>query len=692
MLEKFDEEGKNLIISAYEFALSAHNGQRRKSGEEFFVHPLEVAKILSSMDVDAVTIASALLHDVVEDTSVSIEEIEKRFGEEIATLVDGVTKLSKLTGLSGEERQAENLRKMFLAMAKDVRVIFIKLADRLHNMRTLSYLPPERQKTISKETLDIFAPLAHRLGMWRIKWELEDLSFKYLEPEKYKEISRLVAKTRKEREEHIQEAISIIRSNLDSLGIKADIQGRPKHLYSIYTKMQRDNLTFDQIYDLLGIRVIVDSTKDCYTVLGIVHSLWKPIPGRFKDYIAVPKSNMYQSLHTTVIGPRGEPLEIQIRTYEMHRIAEYGIAAHWKYKEGRTDQDFDIKLSWLRQLLEWQKDMQDAKEFVEQVKVDLFEDEVFVFTPKGDVVSLPKGATPVDFAYRIHTEIGNRCVGAKVNGRIVPLDYKLNSGEIVEILTSKSASPSLDWLSFVATTSAKNRIKQYFKRLQREENIARGREILEKELKRIQGDLPDKMKELDWAPLLEAFELKDPEDLFLAVGNGEITPQQILQVLQKTTKEEKILGLPKREESTGVYVDGADNLLIRLARCCSPLPGDEIIGYISQGRGITVHRKECTNVKNLPKEKLIDVRWHADNIHKFNARIDVYARDRVGLLKDILTEVSNLGSNVYDARAVVKNGRVNIYIVLDVQNIHHCEAILRAIRGVRDVISVGRHT
>lgn len=644
------------------------------------------------MGVDAVTIASAFLHDVVEDTKVSIEEIEKRFGQEVSILVDGVTKLSRLTGLSGEERQAENLRKMFLAMAKDVRVIFIKLADRLHNMRTLSYLPPDRQKMISKETLDIFAPLAHRLGMWRIKWELEDLSFKYLEPEKYREISRLVAKTRKEREEHIQEAIAIIRSNLDSLGIKAEIQGRPKHLYSIYMKMQKDNLTFDQIYDLLGIRVIVESTKDCYTVLGVIHSLWKPIPGRFKDYIAVPKSNMYQSLHTTVIGPRGEPLEIQIRTYEMHRIAEYGIAAHWKYKEGKTDQDFDIKLSWLRQLLEWQKDMQDAKEFVEQVKVDLFEDEVFVFTPKGDVVSLPKGATPVDFAYRIHTEIGNRCVGAKVNGRIVPLDYKLNSGEIVEILTSKSATPSLDWLSFVATNSARNRIRQYFKRLQREENIVRGREILEKELKRIQGDLPDKMKELDWAPLLEAFELKDPEELFLGVGNGEITPQQISQVLQKSTKEEKILSLPKREEDTGVYVDGADNLLIRLARCCSPLPGDEIIGYISQGRGITVHRKECTNIKNLPKEKLIEVRWRADNIHKFNARIDVYARDRVGLLKDVLTEISNLGSNVYDARAVVKNGRVNVYIVLDVQNIHHCEAILRAIRSIKDVISVGRHT
>lgn len=644
------------------------------------------------MDVDAVTIASALLHDVVEDTSVSIEEIWRRFGPEIATLVDGVTKLSRLTGLSVEDRQAENLRKMFLAMAKDVRVIFIKLADRLHNMRTLSYLPPDRQKVISKETLDIFAPLAHRLGMWRIKWELEDLSFKYLEPEKYREISKLVAKTRKEREEYIQEAISIIRSSLDSHGIKADIQGRPKHLYSIYMKMKRDNLTFDQIYDLLGIRVIVESTKDCYTVLGIVHSLWRPIPGRFRDYIAVPKSNMYQSLHTTVIGPRGEPLEIQIRTYEMHRIAEYGIAAHWKYKEGKTDQDFDVKLSWLRQLLEWQKDMQDAKEFVEQVKVDLFEDEVFVFTPKGDVVSLPKGATPIDFAYRIHTEIGNHCVGAKVNGRIVPLDYKLNNGEIVEILTSKSATPSLDWLSFVATSSARNRIRQYFKRLKREENIARGRELIEKELRRIQGDLLDKMKELDWAPLLEAFDLEDPEELFLAVGNGEIAPSQIQQVLQKSTKEEKILGLPKREESVGIYVDGADNLLVRLARCCSPLPGDEIIGYISQGRGITVHRKECTNVKNLPKEKLIAVHWNADNVHKFNARIDVYARDRVGLLKDILTEVSNLGSNVYDARAVVKNGRVNIYIVLDVQNIHHCEAILRAIRGVKDVISVGRHT
>lgn len=649
------------------------------------------------MDVDAVTIASSLLHDVVEDTSVSIEEIEKRFGPEIATLVDGVTKLSRLTGLSGEERQAENLRKMFIAMAKDVRVIFIKLADRLHNMRTLSYLPVEKQKVIAKETLDIFAPLAHRLGIWRIKWELEDLSFKYLEPEKYKEISRLVAKTRREREEQIEEAISIIKSNLDSLGIKGDIQGRPKHLYSIYMKMKRDNLEFDQIYDLLGIRVIVETTKDCYAVLGMIHSLWKPIPGRFKDYIAVPKSNMYQSLHTTVIGPRGEPLEIQIRTYEMHRVAEYGIAAHWRYKEEKTDQDFDMKLSWLRQLLEWQKDLRDAKDFLDQVKVDLFEDEVFVFTPKGDVVSLPKGSTPVDFAFRIHTEVGNRCVGAKVNGRIVPLDYKLNSGEIVEILTSKSASPSLDWLSFVVTNTAKNRIRQYFKRLQREENIVRGREILERELKRIQGDLLDKMRELDWVPLLEFFNLEDPEALFLAVGNGEITAPQIQQAIQKTSKEEKtaelpVVELPRRDEGLGVSVNGADNLLIRLARCCSPLPGDDIIGYITQGKGLTVHRKECVNVKNLPKEKLINVYWNANNIHKFNARIDVYARDRVGLLKDILTEISNLGSNVYDARAVVKNGRVNVYIVLEVQNIHHCEAIMRAIRGVKDVIMVGRHT
>ncbi|HPC78155.1 MAG TPA: bifunctional (p)ppGpp synthetase/guanosine-3',5'-bis(diphosphate) 3'-pyrophosphohydrolase, partial [bacterium] len=478
---------------------------KRRSGEEFFVHPLEVAKILSGMDVDAVTIASSLLHDVVEDTDVSIEEIEKRFGPEVASLVDGVTKLNRLTGLTGEERQAENLRKMFLAMAKDVRVIFIKLADRLHNMRTLSYLPVEKQKIIAKETLDIFAPLAHRLGMWRIKWELEDLSFKYLESEKYREISRLVAKTRKEREEQIEEAISIIKSNLETLGIKADIQGRPKHLYSIYSKMKRDNLEFDQIYDLLGIRVIVETTKDCYAVLGIVHSLWKPIPGRFKDYIAVPKSNMYQSLHTTVIGPKGEPLEVQIRTFEMHRVAEYGIAAHWSYKEGKTDKEFDMKLSWLRQLLEWQKDLQDAREFVEQVRVDLFEDEVFVFTPKGDVVSLPKGSTPVDFAFRIHTEVGNHCVGAKVNGRIVSLNYELKSGEIVEILTSKSATPSLDWLSFVATNSARNRIRQYFKRLQKEENIVRGKETLERELKRIQGDLPDKIRELEWVPLLEAF-------------------------------------------------------------------------------------------------------------------------------------------------------------------------------------------
>jgi GTP pyrophosphokinase len=644
------------------------------------------------MDADAITIAASLLHDVVEDTDVDIETIEKNFGQEIALLVEGVTKLSKLTGASTEERQAENLRKMFLAMAKDVRVIFIKLADRLHNMRTLSYLPLDRQKVIAQETLDIFAPLAHRLGMWRIKWELEDLSFKYLEPEKYREISRLVAKTRREREEYIQEAISIIKNSLTSLGIIADIQGRPKHLYSIYMKMKRDNITFDQIYDLLGIRIIVESTKDCYAVLGIIHSLWKPIPGRFKDYIAVPKSNMYQSLHTTVIGPKGEPLEIQIRTYEMHRIAEYGIAAHWKYKEGKTDKDFDLKLSWLRQLLEWQKDMQDAREFVEQVKVDLFEDEVFVFTPKGDVISLPRGATPVDFAFRIHTEVGTHCVGAKVNGRIVPLDYKLNSGEIVEILTSKSAAPSLDWLSFVTTNSAKNRIRQYFKKLKREENIARGKETLEKELKRIQGDLLEKMRELEWSPLLEAFKLSEPEDLFFAIGNGDITSPQIQQALNIIPQEEKIIALPKRENWKGVYINGVDNVLVRLAQCCNPLPGDEIIGYVTQGRGVTIHRKDCNNIKNLPKEKLIDVHWTPDNSYRFNARIDVYARDRVGLLKDILTEVSNLGSNVYDTRAIVKNGRVNIYIVLEVQNIHHCDAIVRAIKGVKDVIMVGRHT
>ena len=644
------------------------------------------------MDADAITIAASLLHDVVEDTDVDIETIEKNFGQEIALLVEGVTKLSKLTGASTEERQAENLRKMFLAMAKDVRVIFIKLADRLHNMRTLSYLPVDRQKVIAQETLDIFAPLAHRLGMWRIKWELEDLSFKYLEPEKYREISRLVAKTRREREEYIQEAISIIKNSLTSLGIIADIQGRPKHLYSIYMKMKRDNITFDQIYDLLGIRIIVESTKDCYAVLGIIHSLWKPIPGRFKDYIAVPKSNMYQSLHTTVIGPKGEPLEIQIRTYEMHRIAEYGIAAHWKYKEGKTDKDFDLKLSWLRQLLEWQKDMQDAREFVEQVKVDLFEDEVFVFTPKGDVISLPRGATPVDFAFRIHTEVGTHCVGAKVNGRIVPLDYKLNSGEIVEILTSKSAAPSLDWFSFVTTNSAKNRIRQYFKKLKREENIARGKETLEKELKRIQGDLLEKMRELEWSPLLEAFKLSEPEDLFFAIGNGDITSPQIQQALNIIPQEEKIITLPKRENWKGVYINGVDNVLVRLAQCCNPLPGDEIIGYVTQGRGVTIHRKDCNNIKNLPKEKLIDVHWTPDNSYRFNARIDVYARDRVGLLKDILTEVSNLGSNVYDTRAIVKNGRVNIYIVLEVQNIHHCDAIVRAIKGVKDVIMVGRHT
>ncbi|HHY05059.1 MAG TPA: bifunctional (p)ppGpp synthetase/guanosine-3',5'-bis(diphosphate) 3'-pyrophosphohydrolase, partial [Thermoanaerobacterales bacterium] len=585
----------SLIRKAYEFAKKAHSGQHRVSGELFIFHPLEVAKILADLELDIATIAAGILHDVVEDTQYSIQDITDNFGSEIAILVDGVTKLGKLEYKTKEEQQAENLRKMFLAMAKDIRVILIKLADRLHNMRTLRYLPKEKQREKAIETIEIFAPLAHRLGISKIKWELEDLSLRYLEPDCYYDLVDKVAKKRQEREEHINKMIEILKQKLESSGITSEIYGRPKHFYSIYKKMKTQNKTFDQIYDLTAVRVIVNNIRDCYGSLGVIHTLWKPIPGRFKDYIAMPKPNMYQSLHTTVIDSSGEPLEIQIRTYEMHKTAEYGIAAHWKYKEGnKTEEEFDKKLSWLRQILDWQRDLKDARDFMETLKIDLFSDEVYVFTPKGDVINLPMGSCPIDFAYRIHTDIGNHCTGAKVNGKMVPLDYKLSNGDIIEVITSSHGNgPSRDWLGIVKSNQAKNKIRQWFKKERREENIARGKESLEKEARRQGYDIYQILKHDFVSNVLKKMNLSSLDDMYSSIGYGGFTSKQILQKIleeyKKNVKQDKseidvnkIETKPKQKQKIdrGVKLDGIDNILIKFARCCNPVPGDKAFSNI----------------------------------------------------------------------------------------------------------------
>ena len=602
------------IIKAYNFAESAHEGQYRNSGEKFFIHPYNVAMILADLNMDTSTIIAGLLHDVLEDTDVTYETLAEEFGEEVANLVEGVTKLKKLNYKTKQESQAENLRKMVVAMAKDIRVIIIKLADRLHNMRTLEYMSDEKKKEKALETLEIYAPLAHRLGISKIKWELEDLSLRYLDPEGYYDLVDKVSKQRKEREAYIQFIIDMLKTKIDEMEIPCEISGRPKSFYSIYRKMVYQNKNFEQIFDLTAIRVIVDTVKDCYGVLGIVHTMWKPIPGRFKDYIAMPKPNMYQSLHTTVIGPQGEPFEVQIRTWEMHRTAEYGIAAHWKYKEGTIKADnFDEKLTWLRQMLEWQKEMKDPKEFMESLKIDFFTDEVFVFTPKGDVINLPNGSTPIDFAYRVHTAVGNNCVGAKVDGRIVPLDYKLKNGNIVEVITSaNSTGPSRDWLKIVKSSQAKSKIRQWFKREERDLNIVKGKDILEKEVKRQGYKLTEMLKE-DWLKSIASkLSLSSVDDLYAGLGYGSITLSQVIPKLKEFHKdyyklrdEKNLLEsnsnvyAPKKENrfTQGVTVKGVDNIKVRFSKCCNPVPGDEIVGYITRGRGVSVHRKDCPNIK-----------------------------------------------------------------------------------------------
>jgi GTP pyrophosphokinase len=701
-IEKPDIE---LITRAYNFASNAHRGQKRVSGDSFIDHPLGVAYIMAELELDIISIAAALLHDVVEDTDVSSEDIRKEFGNEIARLVDGVTKLTRLKFKSKEEHQAESLRKMFLAMAEDIRVILIKLADRLHNMRTLGYLKEEKRKEKAMETLEIYAPLAHRLGISRLKWELEDLSFRFIDPEMYYEVAKKVAANRTQREKDIKEAINILEEKFKEQDIKADIYGRPKHLYSIYQKMKRKEIDFNEIYDLTAIRIITDSVRECYEILGMVHELWKPIPGRFKDYIAMPKSNMYQSLHTTVIGPKGDPLEVQIRTPEMHRTAEYGIAAHWRYKENKaTDEAFAEKLSWLRQLLDWQNDLEEPREFMENLKIDLFEDEVFVFTPKGDVISLPRDATPVDFAYYIHTEVGHSCVGARVNGKIKPLEYRLRNGDIVEIQTSKTnTGPSRDWLKFVKTSKARSKIKHWFKQQERDVIIQRGKELLEKELKRRHIELKESEKMEEIERIARKMGKNNPEELLELVGYNQINPQQIINRLKIVQENEELTldqykdfsqKTTKKSTDKGVRVKGVDNLLVRLARCCNPVPGDDISGYITRGRGVSIHRKDCPNLKNLvaeDSERLIEVDWDTSRNESYQVNLAIEAFNKKALLNDITSLIKEEQVNLSSVVARTdKYNRAHIELSLELSSLEHMRDIIKKIDHISGVLSVDR--
>lgn len=711
-----------LVERAFYFAQEAHKDVMRKSGKPYFTHPLRVAFILSDLMMDSTTCAAGLLHDVVEDTDITLNDITEKFGSEVALLVDGVTKLNKLDFISREEQQAESLRKMFLAMAKDIRVVIIKLADRLHNMRTLKFQKPDRQVAIAKETLDVYAPLAHRLGMFAIKWELEDLSLRYIEPAIYYDLVEKVGMKRAEREETIRQVISILSEKLQEAGIKAEIEGRPKHFYSIYRKMYLQHKDFDQIYDLIATRVIVDTVQECYAVLGIVHTLWSQVPGRFKDYISVPKQNMYQALHTTVVGLGGQTFEVQIKTHEMHNTAEYGIAAHWRYKEGKSSDDLDDKLYWLRQILDWQDDTKDAGEFMQSLKVDLFADEVLVFTPKGKVISLPKGATPLDFAYRIHSEIGNKCVGAKVNKRIVPLDSKLETGDFVEVLTSQgSKGPKLDWLNIVKTSEAKAKIRAFFKRELKDEHIEHGRDMLEKEAKR-QGYTVSQLIRSDNSDMIRnRYSLNTLDDLYAAIGYGGISINQVMTRLVEDYRkyQQKLNPAPpmvaqdlvsqqppakaqtKQSTSNGIIVKGESGLLVRFAKCCSPLPGDEIIGYITRGRGVSVHRADCLNVRDIvtnEKDRLVDVAWAGDSIGDFSAEIQIIAYDHAGLLADLsllfsqievpITSVS--AHTTAKANMSAASATTSINLTIETKNTLQLDKVIRQLKKRSDVIEVYR--
>jgi len=689
----------SLIKKAYRYSAKAHREQKRYSGEPYTSHLLEVAKILTDLELDMITIAAGILHDIIEDTDTPLSTVKEEFGEEIAMLVNGVTKLSKISFKTREEQQAENFRKMFLAMAEDVRVILIKLADRLNNMRTLQYIPSHKRVKVARETLEIYVPIANRLGISRIQWELEDLSLRYLEPAKYKGVVDRIAKNRLERESYVESIKDIIKKEIQKVSIEAEIQGRPKNIYSIYKKMENGEKDFFQIYDLIAIRMICNSIRDCYAVLGLLHSIWKPMPGRFKDYIAMPKSNMYQSLHTTVVTPKGEPLEIQIRTWEMHKTAEYGIAAHWKYKEKvdlKKDKKLEERLSWLRQILEWQKDLKDPKEFMENLKIGLFQDEVFTFTPKGDVKILPSGSTPIDFAYLIHTDVGHRCMGAKVNKKIIPLDCKLKSGDIVEILTSKSSrGPSRDWLKIAKTSGAKNRIRIWFKKEMREENVQKGKELFEKEMEKYKIEsFPELTKKLKEASSELGF--TELESMFENVGYGKLTPYQ---VLSKIIPQEKIsppiipLVKPKKRMDQGVRVQGINDMMIRFSRCCNPVPGDKIIGYITRGRGVSVHKVDCSNVDfiSAEKDRLVKVEWIKTEELFYPVRIKIIADDRSNLVSDIMLIFSSLKITVSAINAITdKNNIANIDITLSIHNLNQLQEIIKKIKKIRTILNVKR--
>ena len=704
-----------IILKAYNYAKEKHGTQCRKSGEPYIIHPVQVAYILADIGLDESTICAALLHDVVEDTEVTHEDLVRDFGEEIANMVAGVTKLGELRyQASTEERQVENYRKMFLAMGKDIRVIIIKLADRLHNLRTLKYLRRDRQIANAKETMELYAPLANRLGIYSLKWELEDLAFKYLYPEEYRELVEGIDKKREERLKFIEKIMGDIRGALKKQKIEAEVTGRAKHLYSIYRKMKRDNKTLDQIYDLFALRILVNSVKDCYTALGVVHEMYSPMPGRFKDYIAVPKPNMYQSIHTTLLGEKGTPFEVQIRTWEMHRIAEYGIAAHWAYKEAnygkKGKQVVTVtkdKLAWLRETLEWQQDMKDPQEFLNTLKTELFEDEVYVFTPKGKILVLPRDATPIDFAYSIHEEIGNHMVGCKINSKMMPIITKLQSGDIVEIMTSDSQKgPSRDWLKFIKTTKAKSKIQSWFKKEQRSENIEKGKDLIEKEIKRI-GISHDELFKQDYInAALDRYKFKNLEDMYASVGFGAISQVKIisrmLEEYRKSHKEEnieqKIEELTSKRKtvkpsSTGVVVKGIDNCLVKLSKCCNPVPGDNIIGYITKGRGVSVHRTDCVNVKDLLKEedRIIDVYWYTEETAAYNVDITVFANDRAGLLAEVIQVLGNVKTKLIALNSkTTKEHIATIEITIEVENIEELNKVLKELRKIDSVYEVAR--
>jgi len=690
----------SLVKKAYKYSVKAHREQRRYSGEPYTSHLLEVAKILVDLELDMITIVAGILHDTIEDTDTPLSTIKEEFGEEIAMLVNGVTKLSKISFKTREEQQAENFRKMFLAMAEDVRVILIKLADRLNNMRTLQYIPPHKRVKVARETLEIYVPIANRLGISRIQWELEDLSLRYLEPTKYKGVVNRIAKNRLERESYVESIKEIIKKEIRKVSIEAEIQGRPKNIYSIYKKMEKGKKDFFQIYDLIAIRIICNSIRDCYAVLGLLHSIWKPMPGRFKDYIAMPKSNMYQSLHTTVVTPKGEPLEIQIRTWEMHKTAEYGIAAHWKYKEKvdlKKDKKLEERLSWLRQILEWQKDLKDPKEFMENLKIGLFQDEVFTFTPKGDVKILPSGSTPIDFAYLIHTDVGHRCVGAKINKKIVPLNYKMKSGDIVEILTSKSSrGPSRDWLKIAKTSGAKNRIRIWFKKEMREENIQKGKELFEKEMEKYKIEpSPEFTKKLKEASIELGF--TELESMFENIGYGKLTPYQVLSKIIPQEKIFPVIPLVKvrKRIDQGIRVQGINDVMIRFSRCCNPVPGDEIIGYITRGRGVSIHKADCSNVDfvSAEKDRLVKVEWIKTEELFYPLKIKIIADDRPNLVSDIMLIFSCLKITVSAINATTdKNNIANIDVTLSINNLDQLQDIIKKIKKIKSVLIVKRVT